>query len=134
MSTSTQNPDGTTTYENDMVVPKFNLMSLDLATIENELEYLLFVEHGESMEGYTHLQPLIEEVAKRVVTIADRAVAEFQRDMTSRIAKHLQETIGTEIANIVYDAQVNTQKKVVVKTTIDDEKVVSQTVEPHRDW
>lgn len=134
MSTSTQNDDGTTTYENEMAVPKFNLMSLDQASIENEIEYLLFVENGEDMKGYTHLQPLIEEVAKRVISIADRAVAEFQRDMTSRIAKHLRDTIGVEIANIVYDAQVNTQEKVVVKTTIDDEKVVSQTVEPTHDW
>lgn len=134
MSTSTQNPDGTTTYSHTSMRRRFNLMSLDQATIENELEYLLFVEHSESMEGYTHLQPLIEEVAKRVIVIADRAVEEFQRDMTNRIAKHLQDTIGKEIANLVYDAQFDTKEKIVVKTTIDDERVVKTEVEPHNDW
>jgi len=126
--------DDTTTYENDITVPKFNLASLDLATIENDFDYLLFVEHEEDMANYTHLQPLVKEIAKLTVQIADRAVAEFQHDMTRKIAIQLQEKIGNEIGNVVYDAQRPTSKKIVVETTIDDTGIVGQTTRPHRDW
>lgn len=125
------------TYSHQTKVPKFNLMSLDLKDIENELEYLLFVEHEEDMKGYTHLLPILSEVAKLVVHISDRAVAEFQRDMTHRIAKNLQGTIGENIGNVIYDAQINTQNDATVSVTIDDEKVVETKTEVGqdiRDW
>ena len=122
-----------TTYENELQVPKFNLMSLDIGSIENEIEYLLFVDHAEDMANYTHLQPLVHEVAKTVISIADRAVAEFQRDMTSRIARHLQETMGQEIANVVYDAQIPTTEPMVVKTVVSATAAVNK-VEKKHDW
>lgn len=129
--------DKLSTYENTITVPKFNLMSLSQAEVEQQIEYLLFVEHSEDMGGYTHLRKIIPEVSKLVIHIADRAVAEFQRDMTYRIAKNLQETIGENISSVIYDATISTTSVANVSTIINDEKIVDQIVEVQEsihDW
>jgi hypothetical protein len=121
------------TYDTKTSVPKFNISNLSLAEIENELEYLLFVDHEESMESYTHLRPILKEVAELVIHISDRAVRDFQRDMTYRVAEHLK----ANVANVVFGSEIPTYNKATVSVTIDDEKVVRQTMsieEDIRDW
>jgi hypothetical protein len=92
-------------------------MGLNLADIEQSLDYLLFVEHEEDMKGYTHLRPLLKEIAEKVVIrYVDQAVAEYQRDITTKIATHLRD----EVEGIVFDERIETQKTVTIETTIDD--------------
>ena len=110
------------TYSANTSVPKFNLMNQSLAEIENDLEYLLFVEHGEDMVNYTHLRPLIQEMAKVVVQHSDRAVRDFQRDMTYRLASRFKNEAGA----MIFGEQIEVYKKMRVDTTIDDKGVVGQ--------
>lgn len=120
--------DGLTTYEHTQQVLKYNLAGVSESDIVNDIDYLLFIDHEEDMAHYTHLKPIIEELAKLVVRNIDYAIRDFQNDMTFRIAKHLQESIGEQIGNVVYETKVDLHKKVVVKTTIDDTKIVSTTI------
>lgn len=124
-------PEKTTdkTYENPITVPKYNISALDEAEIVGQLEYFLFIDHEEDMKGYSHLRPLLKELAQLVIRISDGAVAEFQRDMTRRIAENLQDSIGINIANSVYDAQVKTSTGALVSTVIGDRGIVSQDIE-----
>ena len=112
------------TYSHETSVQKFNLMNIDLADIENEIEYLLFVEHEEDMKSYTHLRPLIAEIAKMCVSHADRAVSAYQRDITINLAEDLQ----GKIQEIVFGQRIETCEKRRVDVTIDDEKVVDTRV------
>jgi hypothetical protein len=112
------------TYSHEISVSKFNLMDLSLATIENEIEYLLFVEHEEAMKDYTHLRPFIAEIAKICVNNADRAVAEYQRDITIKLAENLKD----KVQEIVYGQKFETREKRRVDTTINDEGVVGTQV------
>jgi len=71
------------------------LAKVDLAGVENDIEYLLFVDHAESMEGYTHLKPIISEIAKLVQIHADSAVEQYQNDIIPTIAARLQDEVAT---------------------------------------
>ena len=112
------------TYSHETSVRKFNIMDIDLAEIENEIDYLLFVEHEENMKSYTHLKPLVAEIAKMCVCHADRAVAAYQRDITLQLAEELQ----TKVQEIVFGQRIETSEKRRVDVTIDDERIIDTRV------
>lgn len=131
------------TYSVDTSIPKFNISNLSLAEIEQELEHLIFVEHEEDMASYTHLRPLIKEMAKLMVRQSDRAIVAFQNDMTYRLAKEFESSIGA----MIFGQAIETRQKMRVDTTIDDIGVVGQVTVPrdtevqqvkrkggHNDW
>lgn len=80
--------------------------TVDESDIVNRIEYLLFVEHEEDMKGYTHLRPIIQELAHMSARVAEDAVAAFQREMTYRIAKRVQSVVSKDVADAIYDAKV----------------------------
>lgn len=100
-----------------------NLMGLSLGGIENDIEYLLFVDHEDMfpMSEYTKMQPIIEKLAKLVVIHADDAARAMQRELLFNIGRHLEKEVG----NVVYKAERETTEKL----TITDTKA-----EPHNDW
>lgn len=102
-----------------MVGNKFNLMSIDLSSIENDIEHLLFVDHEEDMKNYTHLKPLIAELAKLTVVHADAAIRNYQQEITMNLAEELK----GNIQQIVFGQRINTTEKRRVDVTIDDEKI-----------
>jgi hypothetical protein len=115
------------TYSHETSVTKFNLSNLNLAEVENSIEYLLFVEHEEDMKNYTHLKPLIGELVKLCVVHADKAVVEYQHEITLKIA----EAMKGQVQEIVFGQQIKTRQTKRVDVTIDDEKVIdTRVVEP----
>jgi len=114
----------TTTYTHETTAPIQNLMHLDETDIANDLEYALFVDGELDMKLYTTIldrMPLLVAATRRW---ADKAVRDYQNQIVPAIAERLRD----EVANMVFDEKIDTTKKVMVKTVIDDEKVVETTV------
>lgn len=62
--------------------------------IINDIEYLLFVDHEEDMKNFQHLKPIVTDLMRLVVKFSNKAVGEWQREMTERVACELKEAIG----------------------------------------
>ena len=112
------------TYSHEISVRKFNIMDIHLAEIENEIEHLLFVEHEEDMQSYTHLRPFIAEIAKMCVNYADSAVSAYQQDITIKLSENLKD----KVQEIVFGQKIETLEKRRVDTTIDDEGIMGTQV------
>lgn len=88
----------------------------NLAELEGDIDYVLFSEHGLSMEEYTKFRPIVRDLAQLIITHADAAVARSAAQLKYDIADGLR----TEIGNII-------------NTNIPDrEKVVDD--DPIRNW
>lgn len=108
-----------------------DLAELGLAGIENDIEYLLFVDNEKlfPMSEYTKLQPIIEDLAKLVVVYADAAARKMQDNVIHSVANHLK----SEVGNVVYRSRIPT----VTTLTITDSRLEVEPetkVEPHNDW
>lgn len=119
-----------TTYHNHIQVPKYNLQSLNEEDIQKEIEYLLFVDHEHESAGLETIRPLIKHLATLTVQVADRAIEEFQQDMTYRIAKELKDSV----TSIIMDSRLPTTENAIVSTTVNDKGVTKVEVEAFRDW
>lgn len=62
--------------------------------IEQEIDYLLFVDHEQDMKDFTRLRPVVRELAELFVRVSDRAFEEYERNMKLEIAKQLQDSVG----------------------------------------
>lgn len=113
---------GLKTYSNDVKINKFNLMGLSLPEIQNSIEYEIFIENGEAMESYTHLHPVVTQLADLVVRYADRAVRQYQTEMTYTLA----DAIRGDIQQLVLGSRIQTDFDMESQTTVDDEGIVDQ--------
>lgn len=97
-----------------------NLADMSIAEIENDIEYLLFVDNEKlfPMSEYTKLLPVVAELAKLVTTHADAAAEKMQRETVDNVARHLK----NEVTNIVYSSKVPIIETLVI--TEPEEEVV----------
>lgn len=86
---------------------RFNLTDADLVDLENDIEYLFFVEHEEDMKNYTHLKALIPEITRLFVLHSDRVIAQYQQDITLKIAEKLK----NEVDSMVFGERIITHDK-----------------------
>ncbi len=100
-----------------------NLMNLSVPELENDIEYLLFVDNEGlfPMTEYIKLQPVIQDLAKLILVHADDAARKTQDEVVRNIAIHLKE----EVRNVVYRSNTPTTETL----TMTESKV-----EPHSDW
>ena len=112
------------TYSTEITALKFNISDLNVSELEQELEHLIFVEHEESMEEYTHLKPLVEDIVKLMVRKADQAVVAFQHDMTHRLVGEF----SSSISEMILGQRIATHQSLRADTTVDDIGVVGQVV------
>ena len=70
--------------------------------IENDIYNLLFVEHEEDMKNFTHLQPIVKELAELMERHAEAAVRQYQMEIIPTIAQHLQDEVGTLVMGHKY--------------------------------
>lgn len=112
------------TYSFEKPQLKFNIMDLSPAEIESQIDYIMHVEHELPMEWYTRLDALKKDLVEMVIVIADHGVNRYQQEYIANVTDHFKESLRS----ITYGAKVKMHKKVIVSTTIDDEKVIGTEV------
>lgn len=107
-----------------------NLGDLSLAVLENDIEYLLFVDNEElfPMTEYTKLLPVVEGLAKLIMVHADSVARKVHDETVSNIANHLTQEVG----NVVHRSKIPTVETLVVTESkvavpVEDDKA-------HYDW
>lgn len=90
-----------------------NVAKLNLADIENAIEYLMHIDHELPMDLYLKLEPLKKDLANLVVVYSDKAVKLALNKATYMIASKLEDEVG----NMVYDTTTIEREYIEVPTT-----------------
>jgi hypothetical protein len=100
-----------------------NIADLSVAGIENDIEYLLFVDNEVlfPMADYLKLQPIVADLAKLILVHADAAASKMQDEVVRNVAVHFKE----EAARVVYRSKTPTTETLTI---------TEAEVEPHHDW
>lgn len=82
--------------------------------IENDIEYLLFVEHEEDMANYTHLRKVIPDLVKLVEQHKESAVKAYQAQAIERIATTLRGQVADAVLaeHKIYSEEVEREKSI----------------------
>ena len=105
------NKDATTT-EREVVQNKHNLLELEPALLENDIEAVIFGDHEFPMEHYVAFQPIVKDLVDLLITHVDAGVRKTQDRMAYDIGKAIDAEL---IHNIIYAQKIDTTETVMVK-------------------
>lgn len=75
---------------------------INKATLKQDIEYLLFIEHEEDMKNYTHLQPYID----KIVDIAVRHAKQSESDLIRNFRIDTLGQVNTKLSEFLSDVRI----------------------------
>jgi len=90
-------------FTKDVTRNKFNIAGIDVAGLEQDIDYIFHVECELPMELYTELEETKKHLVHMTIVHADAALRRMLRQTTYQIAKNLQESVGNTVIDAVGD-------------------------------
>jgi hypothetical protein len=94
----------------EVIKNKFNIAGLSVAELEQDIDYILYVEGDVPIELYTKLEKAKYLLVDNAIMHADEAVRRHMRQIVYDVAKSLQDSVG----QTVFDHMGETTETVLV--------------------